>query len=160
MSIERVENAKNRVFEQDFAIGKNLPQAMSTDEDHVYRRSGMHQIEDIILTGYVRPKEKVQGGHKLEVFWTHGGKKLFYYGGAPILEVPASLLKDGQIGAISISDLSGVWLFDTENNKYVNRLDHIKQLYNEYQQSIINNCNIDMSDLNEELNMKETHRRI
>lgn len=92
----------------------------------------------------------------MDTWW----KKIILLWGAPILEVPASLLKDGQIGAISISDLSGVWLFDTENNKYVNRLDHIKQLYNEYQQSIINNCNIDMSDLNEELNMKETHRRI
>ena len=129
MEFDRVENARNRVFEQDLAIGKNLPNAMSTDSEHIYRRSGMHQIQDIILTGYVRPKEKVQGGHKLEVFWTHGGDKLFYYSGEPIIEVPASLLQDGQIGAVSIDDLSAIYLFSETENKYINRLDYIKELY-------------------------------
>lgn len=155
MEKDRIKNAKNRVFEQGVAAGKYLPRAMSTDSDHIYRRSGMHQIQDIIISGYVRPKEKVQGGHRFEVFWTHGGEKLFYYSGAPILEVPAYLLKDGQMGAVSINDLSAIWLFDEQDNKYVNRLDYIKQLYNEYQQTISQNNQFDISS---ELGIEEAHR--
>lgn len=130
MEFDRVKNVRNRVFEQTMAVGKNEPNAMKTDSLHTYRRSGMNQIKDIIISGYIRPKKNVKGGHKLEVFWTHGGDKLFYFSGEPILEVPADLVQNGQIGALSIHDLSAIYLFSQEEHKYINRLDYILDLYN------------------------------
>ncbi len=127
---ERVDNVRNRVFEHGIAVGKNLEQSMSTDSEHIYRRTGMNQIKDIIKTGYIRPKPVVKGGHKLEVFWTHGGEKLFYFSGEPVLEVLTSSVKDGQIGALTIQDLTAVYIFDYDLNRYVNRLDEILGLYN------------------------------
>ena len=132
MEYDRIENAKNRVFEQTLAFGKNIPYALHTDAEHTYRKTGMNQIQDIILTGYVRPKEKVKGGHKLEVFWTHGGDKLFYFDKTPVLEVPASLIQNDTMGAVHIDELSAIYLFSEEENRYIDRLDYIKELYQNY----------------------------
>ena len=130
MEMDRVENVKNRVFEQTIGFGRNIPQSMSTNSEHTYRVTGMSQIRDIIITGYIRPKEKVKGGHNLEVFWTHGGENLFYHSGSPILEVSSERVKDGQIGALTIHDLTAVYIFDSKLNRYVNRLDDILAMYN------------------------------
>ncbi len=46
---------------------------MTTNNNYVYRVTGMHQVEDIITSGYVRSKDKVKGGHNNELFWTRGG---------------------------------------------------------------------------------------
>ena len=56
---DRIVNARNRVFINDMAIGKNSPNAMSTVSTSVYRvigrKTGTGQITDIINSGYVRP---------------------------------------------------------------------------------------------------------
>ena len=94
----------------------------------MYRKTGMHQMKEIINTGYVRAKEKVKGGHTNELFWTRGGEKLFYYDKRPVLEVPAGKVKDGQMGAIPLEDLTSIWYFSEEENKYVNIIEYIKEL--------------------------------
>lgn len=127
---ERIYNAKNRVFTLDaLGIGKNNPISLHTVSDCVYRVTGMDQIYDIIATGYVRPKMKVKGGHRLEVFWSKGGKKLFYYDKRPVLEVPIDKVSNNQIGAVSINDLSAIWVFDESQNSYVNLIDHFLELH-------------------------------
>ena len=131
--IERIINAKNRVFQQTIAFGKDDPISMSTDNKHVYRITGLSQIEDILNCGYVRPPlGKAKGGHKGEVFWTQGGEKLFYRDKRPVLETSTDILKeDGQIGAISINDLSAIWMFDEQQNKYVNNIEAVVEKYNQ-----------------------------
>lgn len=120
---ETISKLKNRVFEQQLAIGKNIPTAMATNENFIYRVTGYGQIADIINTGYVRCKEgKINGGHELELFWTHGGDKLFYFGSAPILETSIQKLHDNQIGALTINDLTSIWLYDDVKQQYVNYL--------------------------------------
>ena len=127
---DRIIDAKNRVFYSDaFGIGRTNPLSLRTNSNHIYRRTGISQIEDIINCGYVRPKFKVNGGHKKEVFWSLGGDNLFYFDGSPILEVPADKLVDGQIGALFIDDLSAIWIFDNKQNMYINKLEDIKSIY-------------------------------
>lgn len=94
----------------------------------MYRKTGMHQIKEIINTGYVRAKEKVKGGHTNELFWTRGGDKLFYWDKRPVLEAPADKVIEGQMGAIPLDDLTSIWYFSEEENKYVNIIEYIKEL--------------------------------
>lgn len=127
---DRIIDAKNRVFYSDaFGIGRTNPIALHTNSNHVYRRTGISQIEDIINCGYVRPKLKVNGGHKKEVFWSLGGDNLFYFDGSPILETTTDKIVDGQMGALFIDDLSAIWIFDNSQNMYVNKLDDIREMY-------------------------------
>ena len=125
---DRIESTRNRVFVQKLAFGKDNPISLKTKDTSVYRVTGMHQIEDIITTGYVRAKEKVIGGHTNELFWTRGGDKLFYYNKRPVLEAPADKVIDGQIGAIPLEDLTSIQYFSEEENKYVNIIEYIKEL--------------------------------
>ena len=76
---ERIDDARNRVFNDSLGVGKDCPYKLTTDNLHIYRKTGFNQIADIVNTGYVRPKEKVRGGHHKEVFWSQGNDKLFYY---------------------------------------------------------------------------------
>lgn len=127
---DRILDARNRVFYDDsFGVGRTNPISLHTNSNFIYRRTGMSQIEDIIKCGYVRPKLKVNGGHKKEVFWSLGNDNLFYFDRSPILETSANNLTNGQIGALSINDLSAIWIFDSTQNKYINRLEEIKQMY-------------------------------
>ena len=127
---DRIIDTKNRVFYSNtFGMGRTNPRSLHTNSNHVYRRTGKSQIEDIINCGYVRPKLKVNGGHKKEVFWSLGGENLFYFDGSPILEVPTDKLIDGQMGALFIDDLSAIWIFDDKQNMYVNKLEEIKTIY-------------------------------
>lgn len=120
MEDDRIETTRNRVFVQELAFGKNDPIAMKTNDNYVYRVTGMDQVEDIIISGYARSKEKVMGGHKKELFWTRGGEKLFYYDKRPVLEAPYIKVQDGQMGAIPLEDLTAIWIFNEKENKYVN----------------------------------------
>ena len=130
MDNERITNSKNRVFINNIALGKNIPYAMSTSNTSIYRVTGFSQIKDIISCGYVRPKVgKLKGGHENEIFWTRGGENTFYYDKRPVLEVKEDKLKDGQIGAISIEDLSGIWIFDEKQNKYLNQIEELKETF-------------------------------
>ena len=122
------------MFKQELAIGQNAEIKLTTKDTSIYRVAGYNQLQDIIKSGYIRPKEgKLKGGHNNEIFWTIGGEKLFYYDKRPVLEVPSSVLKDGQLGALKISDLIGVWIFNEEENKYKNDLTNILNKFKEYQ---------------------------
>ena len=131
--IERIINAKNRIFQASISIGKDIPISMSTDSNHVYRVTGSSQIDDIINCGYVRPPlGKAKGGHKNEVFWTQGSDKLFYYDKRPVLETSTDILKeDNQIGAISLNKLTGIWMFDEQQNKYVNNIQKVRNAFSQ-----------------------------
>ena len=131
--LERILFAKNRIVNQSFGLGRTNPISLSTDSSHIYRVIGMSQVEDILDCGYVRPPlGKAKGGHSGEVFWSQGGEKLFFYDKRPVLEISCDKLKDdGQIGSISLDMLTGIWIFDEEQNKYVNKIQEIRKQYNE-----------------------------
>ena len=124
--MDRINNIRNSVG-HGIGTGVNNPSALHTDSDHVYRITGMDQIQDIIECGYVRPKE-----NNIRQWWSIGGRKLHYVDKTRvILESNIESVKDGQIGAISIDDLTAIWIFDETENKYIDRLDYIKSLYEE-----------------------------
>ena len=125
---DRIESTRNRVFTQELAFGKDNPISLKTKDTSVYRVTGMHQIEDIINTGYVRAKEKVKGSHKKELFWSRGGDKLFYWDKRPVLQASEDKVIEGQMGAIPLDDLTSIWYFSEEENKYVNIIEYIKEL--------------------------------
>lgn len=117
-------------------VWKDDPISLHTSSNYVYRTTGYSQIEDIVKSGYIRPKKgKVKGGHKNEVFWSLGGDKLFYYDKRPVLVVDRNAAVDGQIGALSINDLSMIMTFDENQNKYVDNLDYYLSLYDEYHEN-------------------------
>ena len=130
----RIETARNRIFETNkgLAFGKNNPASLHTNADHVYRNTGMAQIQDILECGYIRPREgKIAGGHENEVHWSRGSNNLYYIpnNNNYILETSSKVLQNDQIGAISINDLTAIWHFDESQNKYVNVLDDIKDIF-------------------------------
>lgn len=131
--IERIISAKNRVFQASISFGKDNPISMSTDSNYVYRVTGFSQIEDIINTGYVRPPlSKAKGGHIGEVFWTQGSDKLYFYDKRPVLETNVDILREnGQIGAISLDKLTGIWMYDKQQNKYVNNIQVVRNAFNQ-----------------------------
>lgn len=132
-NIERIINAKNRVFQTSISFGKDNPISMSTDSNHVYRVTGSSQIDDIINSGYVRPPlSKAKGGHIGEVFWTQGSDKLFFYDKRPVLETSTDILREnGQIGAIALDKLTAVWMYDEQQNKYANNIQAVRNAYNQ-----------------------------
>lgn len=132
MEEDRIQTTRNRVFIQKLPFGKTNPISMKTEESSVYRVTGYNQINDIINTGYVRSKEKVKGGHQNELFWTQGGDKLYYYDKRPVLEAPCTKVKDNQIGAIPLEDLTAVWIFDENQNKYINVIEQINNYRKQY----------------------------
>ena len=127
---ERITSCKNRVFKSEFGLRyDDNPNVFRTNENSVYRVTGIDQIADIINCGYVRSKEgKVKGGHENEVFWSAGGDKLNFIDERPILETSIDTVKDGQIGALSLDDLTAVWVFDGESGKRENKLNTIKDI--------------------------------
>ena len=144
--MDRIKDAKNRLFESDrnpYPFGKNVQYSLSTNSSHIYRLTGISQIEDIIECGFVRPPEgKNKGGHEGEVFWTRGGDKLFYYDKYPVLETSVEILKQNdQIGALSINELTAIYIFDEQENKYVNKLNEYKIEYLEKQKEKLINEN-------------------
>ena len=124
----RIVSCKNRVFKSDFGLRyDNYPNVFRTNDASVYRITGMDQIADIVNCGYVRPKEgKLKGGHENEIFWSVGGEKLNFIDKRPILETSVDTVKDGQIGALSLDDLTAVWILDSESGKRENKLNTIK----------------------------------
>ncbi len=134
---DRIISPKNRVFNQNLAIGKNAKNKMCTTYSSVYRITGIEQIKDIMMCGYVRPKKYgISGGHKNEIFWTRGGEKLFYFGeSGVILEALEKDVKDGQIGAIPFETLIGIWIFNEKQDKYINYINYFRSLYKEIHSS-------------------------
>ncbi len=151
MNDDRIASSVNRVFYSDgLGLGRDNPIALKTDNLHIYRKTGMNQIADIVNTGYVRAKEKVRGGHHKEVFWSLGGDKLFYYDKTPVLEIEVDKLEDHQVGAVNLYDLSAIYIFDEMRGEYVNRLEILKMLYEE-------KYNMTMSNYEEEPNKSTLH---
>ena len=140
---DRINDVINSVGPCNLSLGRNNPMSLKSNEGFAYRITGMDQIEDIINSGYVRPKgygnRRDRVGDK--IYWSIGGK-VCYYDKRPVLEVPLSKVHDGQIGAIPITDLSAIWLFDDKENKYLNKLDIIYALYLE------NNPDINKENIN------------
>lgn len=147
---ERITSCKNRVFKSEFGLRyDDNPNVFRTDENSVYRITGIDQIVDIINCGYVRSKEgKLKGGHENEVFWSAGGDKLNFVDERPILETSAETVKDGQNGALSLDDLTAVWIFNSENGKRENKLDVIKDIKN----SMNKDEQISVEELNKKIN--------
>ena len=139
MDYNLIANAKNSVG-PGFCPGANNPISLHTLETSVYRVTGMNQIQDIIDCGYVRPKGYGGRANRVgdKIYWSQGGSKLYYHDKRPVIEASTDKVKDGQIGAISINDLSAIWMFDEQCNKYVNRLEQIKQLHTEKQRELAN----------------------
>ena len=127
---ERISGCKNRVFKSEFGPSyDDNPNVFRTSEASVYRITGMGQIADIVNCGYVRPKEgKIKGGHENEVFWSVGGRRLNFIDERPILEASAEAVKDGQIGALKLEDLTAIWIFDSESGKRENKLGAVKDI--------------------------------
>ena len=125
----RIKNAKNRVFETTFGPSyDDNPNVFRTSEESVYRVTGIDQVVDIVNSGYVRPKEgKLKGGHGNEVFWSKGGQKLNFVDERPIIEASIDAIQDGQIGALSLDDLSAVWIFNPDTGKRENKLNILKE---------------------------------
>ena len=134
---DRIENTRNRVFESSLAIGKDTENVLKTVSTSVYRvigrKTGTGQIEDIIKCGYVRPRlTPVEEKHHNELFWTKGGENTFYMtGNSIILEAPEDKVKYNQIGAIPFEDLIAIWVYNPNENKYINMIDYYRELYNQ-----------------------------
>lgn len=126
---DRIKNAKNRVFETTFGPSyDDNPNVFRTNENSVYRITGIDQVVDIVNSGHVRPKEgKLKGGHENEVFWSKGGQKLNFIDERPIIEASTDSVKDGQNGALSLDDLLAVWIFNPDTKKRENKLDILKE---------------------------------
>lgn len=133
---DRIESIRNRVFNQELAFGKDNSISLKTKDTSVYRNTGINQIKDIINTGYVRAKENVKGGHKKELFWSRGGDKLFYYNKGIVLEAPQDKVVDGQMGAIALEDLTSIWYFSQEDNKYIDIIEYIRELREEIKKKV------------------------
>ncbi len=138
MNDDLIKNARNSVG-KGFCPGKTYPISLHTREEFVYRVTGMSQIDDIINCGYVRPKGYGIRSQKVGnvIYWSQGNNKLYYYDKRPVIEAPINKVKDGQIGAISINDLSAIWMFDEEKQQYIDRLNVIKELHNEKQKELM-----------------------
>lgn len=137
---ETILNARNGVGPGFGPGDKNSPEVLHTLPTSVYRVTGANQIQDIIDCGYVRPKGYGSRADRVgnKVYWSQGNNNLHYHDHRPVIEAPADKVQDEQIGAISINDLSAIWMFDEQQKRYVNRLEQIKQLHTEKQQEIAN----------------------
>lgn len=130
---DRISSANNRVVEGYgmYGLGRNIEYHLETTEGSVYRVTGLPQIDDIIACGYVRPKRgKTKGGGRNVTYWSHGCDKLFYYDKRPVIQASFDKVKDGQIGAVPLSDLEGIYFFDEKQQKYINRIDEVREQYN------------------------------
>lgn len=125
-TLNELKKVRNRLFEQSLSIGKNNPISLHSKENYVYRVTGMDQIQDIINFGYVRPK--INSKYEDQVYWTKGGR-VNYYDKRPVIETSLDILRENnQLGAISLDELTGIYIFDEIQNRYVNQIDMIKQM--------------------------------
>lgn len=62
------------------------------------------------------------------MYWSKGGDKLNYVDECPIIETSAETVRDGQVGAVSLDDLTGIWVTNSETGKKENRLAEIKNI--------------------------------
>ena len=129
--LERVSNTINRVAPSFSSVGKNDPTALSTRDGYVYRETGLPQIYDIIECGYVRSNKKRKSN---QVWWTSGGSNSFHINKKPILVASCDVVIDCNIGAIPITDLTEIWMYDEQTQTWNNKIDEIKMMYAHRQQ--------------------------
>lgn len=134
---ELIKYSRNSVGSSSLSYGNpNSPHTFYAKEGFVYRTTGMDQVQDIIKCGYVKSKGY---GARFErngpvVYWFPGGGRISYNDpNGVILEAPANMVLDGQMGAISINDLSAVYVF--ENDKFVDHIDDIQNAYKQVHQN-------------------------
>lgn len=154
---ERVLETKNSVVESKnspYNLFANELGVMHTNEDSTYRQTGISQISDIIDTGYVRANSAYDNNEakKNRIWWTQGSNKLHYKPDPrAILEISSDKISEGQIGAVSLDDLSHIWVYDDEQSKYVDVIDKVKELRNNKKTS---GLSLTFAELNDKLNIK------
>lgn len=126
LALDRVVGIQNRVFTGDPVFPKTTWQIPAFNTNSAYRLTGQSQIDDMIQTGFVRPRSgKIKGGHTNEVHWSSGNDKFGYniQPGQYILETPRSLV-DGTSNAIDVNKLSHVWT--TRNGQIVDIINELR----------------------------------
>ena len=114
--VERTTGIKNRVFKDTgLGLGKNNPNRFQTMPGNAYRITGREQIDDMVSSGYVRPRAgKMKGGRSNEVHWAEGQDKLMYTDTDRfILQSKPSI--DNTTKALRTKDLDAVWQFNGTN---------------------------------------------
>ena len=129
---ERIIESRNSVA-TGFGPGKSIPHSLHTNESSVYRVTKMDQIQDIIDCGYVRAKGYGSRNDRVGtiIYWSQGNDQLYFHDKRPVIESSINSVKNNQKGAIPIDSLTAIWIFDEKQNKYVNRLNEIKELHNQ-----------------------------
>ena len=125
-TIDRTVGIQNRVFTGDPIFPKTTWQIPASNTNNAYRLTGQSQIDDIMQTGFVRPRlGKIKGGHINEVHWSNGHPKSGYnvQDGQYVLETNSNLVNNTS-NAISVNDLLHVWT--TRNGRVVDVIDEIR----------------------------------
>ena len=107
--------------------------SLMTSSEFIYRVTGMDQILDIIECGYVRPKGYGKRFNRVGhvVYWSQGGGKHHYDDKRPVIMAKSDKIKDGQIGCISIDELEAIWMYNEEQQVYIDKLPAIKNIHRE-----------------------------
>ena len=117
----------------DIGFGLKTPSTLLTYDTSVYRTTGMDQIKDIIECGYVRTKgygaRRSTVGER--VYWSQGSDRLYYNSKNPIIEAPADKIYDGKQGAIHLSELTAIWIYNVDKKMFENNIENIIASYNE-----------------------------
>ncbi len=122
--MDRVDETVNIVVKPFFKGDINDSSMIGMDDDKVYRITGKEQINDMIECGYVRSREN--GTHGNRVFWTQGcAGYAFAPGDKYTIVVSASNLKNKQIGAVPLSEVTNVFKYNMEENRFVDVIEVI-----------------------------------
>ncbi len=145
-NIDRIVDGYN-VVGNDKSLEEMKPGDLPTVNTSVYRVTGMDQIQDIIECGYVRPKGYGNLRRMTHIYWSHGNEELFYSDKRPVIEASADKVVDEQKGAIPLSVLKCIWLYEEDKKRYVNRINVIRYAYNRLHQPQDNNEDIEHKHL-------------
>lgn len=129
---ERINNCKNSVGDGSIGFAREGSRSLPTKPGYVYRTTQISQIEDIVNSGYVRPKENAKRGQI--VYWGKGGKNIFCGNEIFVLESTEDKVYDGKTGAIHITDLTGIYMYNPDDDRILNCLDYYLNLYYEFNQ--------------------------
>lgn len=124
-----IKNSRNIVWGNTISIGRNNPISLHTKNTSMYRVTGFAQVKDIIYSGYVKPKAgKINGGKHGVVYWSKGGDTLFFFDKRPVIEASLSCVAETDIGSLALDELEAIWIFDTSENSYQNRIGVVKEI--------------------------------
>lgn len=97
-------------------------QDLIISDQFYYRVASMNQVLELIEFGYVIPKSN----------WEIGENKS-YQDKRPVISAPIDVIKNEQIDAIPITDLSAIWIYNHNDMVYENKLKEILNMYKAYQ---------------------------